>query len=146
MVRPAVLTVLVLVIVAALVIIAGYATNLWPGMGGSVPPAPVPTAPPVPATSPITQVPTSLTLPVFTPVPAAGQSCTTDDDCVPAECCHPTSCINKAYKHVCTLMCTDVCQGPIDCGAGHCGCINGTCGVRSSQASSSPFATVAQTV
>jgi hypothetical protein len=56
-------------------------------------------------------------------------SCTTDSDCVPAQCCHPTSCMNKAYKHVCTLLCTASCEGPIDCGAGSCGCVNGRCSV-----------------
>jgi hypothetical protein len=57
-------------------------------------------------------------------------ACTQDSDCVPAQCCHPTSCINKTYKEVCTVLCTQSCEGPIDCGAGHCGCVNGTCGVR----------------
>src|SRR5271169_6654431 len=123
MVRPAVLTVYVLVIVAALVLIAGYATNLWPGIGGSVPPAPVPTSVPVSLVS--TEPSSTPSIPTVTPIPAAEQSCTNDSDCVPAECCHPGSCINKAYKHVCNLMCTNVCQGPIDCGAGHCGCVNG---------------------
>jgi hypothetical protein len=56
------------------------------------------------------------------------RSCTTDDDCVQEQCCHPTSCINRAYKGVCTMLCTNVCQGPLDCGAGHCSCINGRCG------------------
>jgi len=57
------------------------------------------------------------------------QACTQDSDCVPAQCCHPSSCINKEYKEVCTELCTAVCQGPIDCGAGTCGCVNGQCGV-----------------
>ncbi|MDD1667199.1 MAG: hypothetical protein LUO96_01900 [Methanomicrobiales archaeon] len=56
-------------------------------------------------------------------------SCVTDSDCVPEQCCHPTSCINSDYKGVCTLLCTNVCQGPIDCGAGHCGCVDGSCSV-----------------
>ena len=135
MARPAVLTVFVLVIVAALVLIAGYATNLWPGMSGPVSPTPVTFSP----------TPTGTHLnPGVTPA-GSEQSCTTDDDCVPVECCHPASCENRAYKHVCNLMCTNVCSGPIDCGAGSCGCVNGTCAVRSaSLASSSPFATVAR--
>ena len=29
----------------------------------------------------------------------------------------------------CTLMCTMVCSGPLDCGAGSCGCVNGRCSV-----------------
>ena len=57
------------------------------------------------------------------------QACTKDSDCVPNLCCHPTNCINRAYKGVCTELCTNVCLGPIDCGAGHCGCNNGKCGV-----------------
>ena len=56
-------------------------------------------------------------------------ACTQYSDCVPAQCCHPTSCINKDYKEVCTVFCTASCEGPIDCGAGHCGCVNGQCGV-----------------
>ena len=42
---------------------------------------------------------------------------TKDADCVPEQCCHPTSCINGGYKQVCTMLCTNVCLGPIDCGA-----------------------------
>ncbi len=56
-------------------------------------------------------------------------ACTKDSDCVPAQCCHPTGCINKDWKENCTVVCTASCEGPIDCGAGHCGCVNGTCGV-----------------
>ncbi|MBP1927814.1 hypothetical protein J2741_000361 [Methanolinea mesophila] len=56
-------------------------------------------------------------------------ACTQPSDCVPAQCCHPTSCINKDYKEVCTVFCTASCEGPIDCGAGTCGCVNGQCGV-----------------
>ena len=63
------------------------------------------------------------------------QGCTNYDDCIPAECCHPTSCINKAEKSVCNMMCTMNCQGPIDCGAGYCGCVNGKCGVVASTSS-----------
>ena len=59
------------------------------------------------------------------------RSCTTDSDCVQEQCCHATSCINSAYKGVCTVLCTNVCQGPLDCGAGHCSCINGRCGTAS---------------
>jgi hypothetical protein len=55
--------------------------------------------------------------------------CTNDSQCVPAQCCHPTGCINYLYKQPCTELCTDVCEGPIDCGAGHCGCVEGKCQV-----------------
>jgi hypothetical protein len=57
------------------------------------------------------------------------RSCLTDSNCVPEQCCHPTSCINRAFKGVCTVLCTNVCSGPIDCGAGHCSCISGRCGI-----------------
>jgi hypothetical protein len=59
----------------------------------------------------------------------SNSTCIDDSDCVGATCCHPTSCINKAYKGVCNLLCTQVCQGPLDCGAGHCGCVNNRCTV-----------------
>jgi len=55
--------------------------------------------------------------------------CTQDSDCVPAGCCHPTSCINSAYKGVCNLLCTMSCEGPLDCGAGSCDCIQNSCAV-----------------
>jgi len=73
--------------------------------------------------------------PVVTTAPATEQSCMTDDDCVPAQCCHPTSCTNKANKGVCNLQCTMSCEGPIDCGAGSCGCVNGKCSVVPSTSS-----------
>jgi len=83
--------------------------------------------------SPTATLPTTLVVsPVVTNVPVPAQSCSVDDDCVPAECCHPTSCINKAEKRVCNVMCTMSCEGPIDCGAGRCGCVSGSCGVISS--------------
>ncbi|MDD1679242.1 MAG: hypothetical protein LUO93_08705 [Methanomicrobiales archaeon] len=62
-------------------------------------------------------------------------SCWVDSDCVPEQCCHPTSCINQRFKGVCTVLCTLVCEGPIDCNAGHCGCEAGTCRVISGAAS-----------
>ncbi|MDD1651762.1 MAG: PQQ-dependent sugar dehydrogenase, partial [Methanomicrobiales archaeon] len=65
-----------------------------------------------------------------TPTPRADlTSCTADSDCVPAQCCHPTGCINRAFKGVCTVACTMSCEGPLDCGAGHCGCVAGLCQV-----------------
>jgi hypothetical protein len=57
------------------------------------------------------------------------RSCIADGDCVPEQCCHPTTCITRAFKGVCTELCTNVCSGPIDCGAGHCSCVNGRCSV-----------------
>jgi hypothetical protein len=71
----------------------------------------------VPPSNTTTPVPTVTATP--TTLPENVTACTQDADCVPAECCHPTSCINAAYKGVCTKLCTQVCEGPIDCGAGH---------------------------
>ena len=76
----------------------------------------------------------SITTPVPTATPDDTLRCATDADCVPAQCCHPTSCMNSRFKSVCTLMCTQVCQGPLDCGAGSCGCIEGMCRVVPSSA------------
>ena len=62
-------------------------------------------------------------------VPSA-LSCDKSSDCVPAGCCHPAACINSAYKPDCTdIMCTMVCSGPLDCGAGSCGCVEHSCAV-----------------
>ena len=91
-------------------------------------------SPPVVTASP-TQIPHR---PVMTTASATAQSCMTDDDCVPAQCCHPTSCSNKANKGVCNLLCTMSCEGPIDCGAGSCGCVNGKCSVVVSTSSPLP--------
>jgi hypothetical protein len=83
------------------------------------------------ATSPSPGGGTTTTIPtsVATPAPADNQTCTTEDDCVPAQCCHPTSCVNQASIHVCNFLCTASCEGPLDCGAGSCGCNNGKCSV-----------------
>jgi len=110
-----------LLIVAGLVMVSGCTSN----------------TPPV-TVSPTPTSPLSTTITTIVTTPPESQVCTTDDDCVPRECCHPTSCINKANKGVCTLLCTAVCQGPIDCGAGSCGCVNGRCSVVSSGTSLTP--------
>jgi hypothetical protein len=55
--------------------------------------------------------------------------CKTDADCVPRECCHPGSCINKDFKSVCNLACTASCEGPLDCNVGSCRCLSGSCEV-----------------
>jgi polar amino acid transport system substrate-binding protein len=75
----------------------------------------------------------------ITPVPDGNENrtCSVDSDCVPEQCCHPTSCIKQSFKGECTELCTAVCEGPIDCGAGHCGCVNGTC-----QVLAGPFPTI----
>jgi hypothetical protein len=74
----------------------------------------------------ITSAPTS----AVTTMPGDNQTCTTDADCMPAQCCHPTTCVNQQEAiHVCNLLCTATCEGPLDCGAGSCGCVNGRCSV-----------------
>ena len=105
---------------AILVMVSGCAESNPPVMTLS----PTPALPTIPAGSP-----------EVTTVSPPAPGCTIDDDCIPAQCCHPTSCINKAEKGVCNVMCTMSCEGPIDCGDGHCGCVSGKCGVVASTSS-----------
>ena len=91
------------------------------------------TQPPQPG---ITPVPSTLplTLPPATPVATTPQEpvteCRIAEDCEPAECCHPTSCVRKGLRTPCDgVYCTMVCSGPLDCGAGSCGCVQGKCSV-----------------
>jgi len=77
---------------------------------------------------------TAVSQPPETTLPGAAPSGTpagtSDEDCVPAQCCHPTSCVNRAAQPACgDVMCTTICEGPLDCGAGRCGYVAGTCGV-----------------
>jgi len=55
--------------------------------------------------------------------------CTLDSDCVPEQCCHPVSCINKNYAPDCSgIFCTMECkEGTMDCGQGSCKCVEGKC-------------------
>ncbi|WAC04849.1 MAG: hypothetical protein OS112_10405 [Methanoregula sp.] len=87
-----------------------------------------PAAAPLPSPTPVvTGVPAT---------PADATSCTSAGDCVPAQCCHPASCTNKASAPPCeNKLCTMSCEGPIDCGSGACGCVNGRCSVIPAQAS-----------
>lgn len=57
--------------------------------------------------------------------------CKSDSDCVPASCCHPTSCVAKENAPVCnSIACTLDCKpGTLDCGQGSCLCINNKCSV-----------------
>lgn len=58
--------------------------------------------------------------------------CVADSDCAPASCCHPGSCTGKNYKPDCRgVFCTEVCSGPLDCGAGSCACVKNQCQVVS---------------
>jgi hypothetical protein len=87
--------------------------------------------------TPSAATPVATTIPpttVVTVAPVDAQTCTTIADCVPAQCCHPTSCVRQAAKPVCdTAICTMSCDGPLDCGAGSCGCTNGRCSVIAAQ-------------
>ena len=55
--------------------------------------------------------------------------CENDDDCVPAQCCHPTFCVNDLGELNCTAVaCTMDCQaGTMDCGQGSCVCKENRC-------------------
>lgn len=57
------------------------------------------------------------------------QVCSSDADCVPAQCCHPTSCVVASAAPNCADMsCTEECRGgTMDCGQGHCACQEGSC-------------------
>jgi hypothetical protein len=59
------------------------------------------------------------------------ESCIADPDCVPAQCCHATSCVNKANAPKCEgVACTLDCRGgTMDCSGG-CGCMNHKCSAR----------------
>lgn len=63
------------------------------------------------------------------PSPGDDKVCEADVDCVPAQCCHPTSCVPAAQAPDCSdIACTQDCQaGTMDCGQGHCACADGTC-------------------
>jgi len=52
-------------------------------------------------------------------------------NCVPASCCHASSCVLENNAPNCSnLLCTMVCEpGTMDCGGGYCGIVNGKCGV-----------------
>jgi len=52
------------------------------------------------------------------------------EECVPASCCHATECVLKSKAPNCDgMMCSMVCSGPLDCGAGSCKYIDGECEV-----------------
>lgn len=60
--------------------------------------------------------------------------CTTDADCVPAECCHAAACVARGNAPSCgDAICTQECRfGTIDCGGG-CLCHEGRCAARLSE-------------
>jgi len=57
------------------------------------------------------------------------KECALDADCVPASCCHPTSCTSKENAPNCTgMFCTQECApSTLDCGQGKCECLNNKC-------------------
>ena len=64
------------------------------------------------------------------PTPNTETACSTDTDCVPAESCHPTTCINEEFKVYSEVYCTTDCApGTLDCGQGSFACVNNVCGV-----------------
>lgn len=97
-----------------------------------------PSAPSSPAPIPVAAAPGT---PVTAPTPMNAMQCTADADCVPAQCCHPTSCVNKVAQKPCNEMCTMNCQGPLDCGAGSCGCVQGQCSVVPAKTEPAPSKT-----
>ena len=58
-------------------------------------------------------------------------ACTTDADCVPDGCCHPSACVAQGNAPGCAdVMCTTDCRyGTLDCG-GSCLCHQGHCAAR----------------
>ncbi len=66
-----------------------------------------------------------------TPQTSPETFCEHASDCVPAECCHATSAVNKEYAPDCDgVMCTLDCQeGTLDCGFGEIECIQNQCTV-----------------
>ncbi len=55
--------------------------------------------------------------------------CQTDADCVPAQCCHPTSAVNKDFAPDCAgILCSQNCEpNTLDCGQGEIKCQAGKC-------------------
>ena len=62
---------------------------------------------------------------------AVDVACQSEEDCIPAQCCHPTHCISKNQAPDCSeVICTTECRkGTMDCGGGECGCVEGICKV-----------------
>ena len=57
------------------------------------------------------------------------EQCSVDSDCVPAQCCHPFSAVNKEYAPDCSeAFCPAVCEpGTLDCGQGEIKCLSNRC-------------------
>jgi len=52
--------------------------------------------------------------------------------CVPASCCHASSCVLESSAPNCSMtMCTQECRGgTMDCGVGNCAFVDGNCEVK----------------
>lgn len=55
--------------------------------------------------------------------------CSTDEECVPASCCHAASCVAKEQAPQCSgVYCTQVClPETLDCGQARCACVEKRC-------------------
>ena len=61
--------------------------------------------------------------------------CSVDADCVPADCCHSSSCVNNvdAPDNCENLFCTTECAPEtMDCNQGYCSCVDNKCTVSNS--------------
>jgi len=56
-------------------------------------------------------------------------TCEIDEECVPAACCHASSCVNENFEPDCSMRaCTMDCKpDTMDCGQGRCICENSKC-------------------
>lgn len=66
---------------------------------------------------------------VFDVLIARIYECKTSEGCVPAQCCHPTTCTSVTNAPNCEgVACTMECRpGTMDCGQGSCACEEGVC-------------------
>ncbi|HMJ10590.1 MAG TPA: hypothetical protein VK524_04240 [Polyangiaceae bacterium] len=86
-------------------------------------------------TTPAPAVPENPGAPDAAPAPEASDpaksACSKDEDCVPAACCHPSSCVSRSRAPDCkAALCTMECRsGTLDCG-GSCLCQNGQCAAK----------------
>ena len=65
---------------------------------------------------------------VDTPSPPERYYCTSALDCVAATCCHAAEAVNSFYTPDCAaVLCSDSCEGPLDCGRGHIACLGNRC-------------------
>lgn len=110
-----------------------------PSLGQETPQAPPPEPlAPVPEAPPLAEgdaaAPTGPTAP-----PPGGSACSKDEDCVPASCCHPSTCVARSAAPDCkAVMCTMECRpATLDCG-GSCLCQNGQCAAKLNEPGKEP--------